>query len=372
MLDERMTKLARLLINYSCELRQGEKILIEVFDIPEQMVIELVREATKAGAIPLVSLKNNRVLRALYHEATEEQMKLIGEYEAFRMDRVDAYIGMRGYVNSSELGDVPSERMKLYQSHWWQPVHIERRVNNTKWVVLRWPTPSMAQGADMSTEAFEDFYFDVCTFDYSKMSSAMDPLKELMERTDRVHIKGPGTDLRFSIKDIPVIKCDGKLNIPDGEVFTAPVKDSVEGHIQYNTPTLYHGTTFENIRLEFEKGRIVNVAGSKKEKINEILDSDEGARYVGEFALGVNPFITRALKDILFDEKIRGSFHFTPGNSYNNASNGNKSEIHWDMVCIQTPEYGGGEIYFDGVLIRKDGIFVLPELKGLNPENLIQ
>jgi len=371
MLDDRMTILARQLVNYSCSLKKGEKILIEAFDIPEQMVIELVREATKAGGIPLVALKNNRIIRALYHNATEEQMKLIGEVEGYRMDRMDAYIGMRGHTNMAELGDVPSDRMKLYQTHWWQPVHIERRVKNTKWVVLRWPTSSMAQQAEMSTEAFENFYFDVCTLDYSRMSKAMDPLKELLERTDRVHIKGPGTDLRFSIKGIPVIKCDGRLNIPDGEVFTAPVRDSAEGHLQYNTPTLYHGTSFENIRLEFERGRIVKATGSHEDKINEILNSDEGGRYVGEFALGVNPYITKAMKDILFDEKIRGSFHFTPGNSYDDADNGNKSEIHWDMVCIQTPDYGGGEIYFDGVLVRKDGLFVLPELEGLNPESLM-
>ena len=370
MLDPRITKLAETLVNYSCGLRKGERILIETFDIPEEMVIELVKEVTKVGGIPLVTLKNNRIIRALYRDATEDQMKLIGEYESFRMDRMDAYIGLRGNLNISELSDVPHEKMKLYQTHWWQPVHIERRVKSTKWVVLRWPTSSMAQQAEMSTEAFEKFYFNVCTLDYSKMSGAMDPLKELMERTDRVRIKGPGTDLEFSIKGIPVIKCDGKLNIPDGEVFTAPVKDSVNGVIQYNTPTLYHGTVFENIRLEFRDGRIIAATGSDGAKINEILDSDDGARYVGEFALGVNPYITKAMKEILFDEKIMGSFHFTPGNSYSDASNGNESEIHWDMVCIQTPEYGGGEIYFDGVLIRKDGRFVLPELEPLNPENL--
>jgi len=370
MLDPRITKLAETLVNYSCGLRKGEKILIETFDIPEEMVIELVREVTKVGGIPLVTLKNNRIIRALYRDATEEQMRIIGEYEGFRMDRMDAYIGLRGNLNISELSDVPHEKMKLYQTHWWQPVHIERRVKNTKWVVLRWPTSSMAQQAEMSTEAFEKFYFNVCTLDYSRMSGAMDPLKELMERTDGVRIKGPGTDLVFSIKGIPVIKCDGKLNIPDGEVFTAPVKDSVNGFIQYNTPTLYHGTVFENIRLEFRDGRIIAATGSDGEKINEILNSDDGARYVGEFALGVNPYITKAMKEILFDEKIMGSFHFTPGNSYSDASNGNESEIHWDMVCIQTPEYGGGEIYFDGVLIRKDGRFVLPKLEPLNPENL--
>ncbi|MDP6156570.1 MAG: aminopeptidase [Candidatus Thermoplasmatota archaeon] len=371
MLDPRITKLAKALVGYSCDLKKGEKILIEVFDIPEEMVIALIREATRVGGVPLVTIKSNKIIRILYRNATEEQMKLIGDYEGFRMEKMDAYIGLRGNSNISELGDVPQEKMKLYQTHWWHPVHIEKRVKNTKWVVLRWPTSSMAQLAQMSTETFEDFYFNVCTLDYSRMSRAMDPLKELMERTDKVHITGPGTDLQFSIKDIAVIKCDGKLNIPDGEVFTAPVKDSVNGYVQYNTPTLYHGTVFENIRLEFRNGKIIKATGSDEEKINSILNSDKGARYVGEFALGVNPYITKAMKDILFDEKIMGSFHFTPGNSYDDASNGNISEVHWDMVCIQTPEYGGGEIYFDGKLIRKDGIFIPKDLQGLNPDKLL-
>lgn len=360
-----------MLVNYSCEVKEGEKVLIEAFDIPKEMITELIRAVSEAGGIPLVALKNFRIIRELYLNASKGQMEVIGECELYRMKRMDAYIGLRGNHNISELSDVPTERMKLYQKHWWQVVHVEERVRNTKWVVLRWPTSSMAQQANMSTEAFENFYFDVCTLDYSKMSRAMDPLKELMERTDQVRILGPGTDLAFSIRDIPVVKCDGKLNIPDGEVFTAPVKDSVRGVVRYNTPTLYHGTVFRDIELKFENGRIVSASGSNEEKLNEILDSDEGAGYIGEFALGLNPHITRAMKDILFDEKIMGSFHFTPGNAYDDADNGNRSEVHWDMVCIQTAEKGGGEIYFDDVLIRKDGRFVPDELKGLNPENLV-
>jgi len=372
MMDPRYEKLADVLIGYSTELRKGEKILIETFDIPEEMVVALVRRTVEAGGIPLIDTKHNVALRALYANASEEQMRLIGDIEKYRMERMDAYIGLRGSHNISELSDVPSDRMKLYQAHWLKPVHLEIRVPKTKWVVLRWPTPSMAQQAGMSTEQFEKFYFDVCTLDYSRMDAAFQPLKDLMERTDRVHIKGPlDTDLEFSIKDIPAVPCAGKLNIPDGEIFTAPVKDSINGVIHYNTPTLYQGQTHEDVRLVFRDGKIVEATGSDTEKLNEILDSDEGARYVGEFALGVNPYIDRAMKDILFDEKIKGSFHFTPGNAYDEADNGNKSQVHWDMVLIQTPEYGGGEIWFDGVLVRKDGRFVPEELQGLNPENLV-
>ncbi len=372
MMDPRYEKLADVLIGYSTELKEGEKILIETFDIPEEMVAALVRRVDEAGGIPLIDTKHNVALRALYQAATEEQMKLIGDIEKYRMEQMDAYIGLRGSFNISELSDVPSERMKLYQSHWLKPVHLEVRVPKTKWVVLRWPSPSMAQQAGMSTEQFERFYFDVCTLDYSKMDRAFGPLKDLMERTDRVRIVGPlDTDIEFSIKDIPAVPCAGKLNIPDGEIFTAPVRDSVNGVLHYNTPTLYQGQTHEDVRLEFRDGKVVDATGSDTQKLNEILDSDEGARYIGEFALGVNPYITSAMKDILFDEKIKGSLHFTPGNSYDEADNGNKSQVHWDMVLIQTPEYGGGEIYFDDVLVRKDGRFVPDELQGLNPENLV-
>ena len=236
--------------------------------------------------------------------------------------------------------------------------------------MLRYPNPSMAQLAGSSQEAFEDFYFNVCTLDYKKMSDAMDPLVDLMNRTDRVHIKGPGTDLTFSIKGIPAVKCDGLRNIPDGEVYTAPVRESMNGVISYNTFSEEQGFTFENIKFEVKDGKIIHATANDTDRINALLDTDEGARYFGEFAIGVNPYVLSPMKDTLFDEKICGSFHLTPGKCYEDAFNGNHSAVHWDLVMIQRPEYGGGEIYFDNVLIRKDGIFVTDELKGLNPENL--
>jgi aminopeptidase len=248
---------------------------------------------------------------------------------------------------------------------------LDQRVNKTKWVVLRWPTPSMAQMAGMSTEAFEEFFFRVCTLNYSKMEAAMKPLAALLNNTDRVRIVGQGTDLNFSIRGIPTVSCSGKHNIPDGEVFTCPVRDSVQGQIRFNAPTIYQGSAFDSIKLVFNHGRIVDATGSNPTRINEILDTDEGARFIGEFALGFNPHILEPMRDILFDEKIAGSFHFTPGQAYEEADNGNRSQVHWDLVCIQRPEYGGGEIYFDDKLVRKDGKFVLEELKALNPENLV-
>ncbi len=371
MIDPRMTKLADVLINYSTALKPGEKILIEAIDVPHEMTCELIRMARQAGADPLVTLKSNQVMRHLLTHGSEAQMQLIAETEALRMKGVDAYIGLRGSYNITEMGDVPGDTMKTYQSVWWKPVHGEIRVRQTRWVVLRYPSPSMAQQAQMSTEAFEEFYFNVCTMDYRKMDAAMKPLEKRMAEADQIRIVGPGTELSFSIKDIPAVGCSGKLNIPDGEVFTAPVRDSVNGTIQFNARTLYQGVVHDGIRLEFRDGRITDAKSSNTGHLNTVLNSDDGASYVGEFAIGFNPYVVRPMLDILFDEKIAGSFHFTPGSAYEDeADNGNRSSVHWDMVCIQTPEYGGGEIWFDGELIRKDGQFVPEDLRLLNPESL--
>ena len=371
MTDPRIEKLADVLINYSCALKPGETILVEAIDVPHAFSKALVKYAAAAGGRPIVMLKSNEVNRALMLHGSQEQWETITKVERLQMENAQCYIGARGNANISELSDVPADKQKLYEQTVWKKVHHEIRIKKTRWVVLRWPSPSMAQMAEMSTEAFEDYFFNVCTLDYAKMARAMEPLKELMMKTDRVRLKGPrDTDLTFSIKGIPAIPCDGKVNIPDGEVFTAPVRDSVNGVIHFNAPTIYRGTTHNDIRLTFKNGKIVEATSTATEKLNEVLNSDEGARYVGEFAIGFNPYCTKPMKDILFDEKIAGSIHFTPGACYDEASNGNKSDIHWDMVMIQTPEFGGGEIWFDERLVRKDGRFVVKELEALNPENL--
>ncbi len=364
MSDPRFDKLAKLLVEYSTRLKRNETVLIEVFDAPDEIAIALLRAARAVGAIPFVQLQHARVSRELALEASERQLNLTAIHELARMKRMNAYIAVRGSHNITEMSDVPPEQMKLLAKKM-RPV-TDQRVKKTKWVVLRWPTASMAQQAGMSTEAFENFYFDVCTLDYRKLLPGMKALKALMEKTERVEIKGPGTDLRFSIKGISAIVCGGDRNIPDGEVFSCPVKDSVQGHVTFNAPTIYQGTSFDSIRLEFRDGKIVNATSNQTDKLNEILDSDAGARYIGEFSLGFNPYVLEPMRDILFDEKIAGSFHFTPGQAYEEADNGNRSQVHWDMVCIQRPEYGGGEIYFDGKLVRRDGEFLPKQLKSLN------
>ncbi len=367
MQDARFDQLASLLVHYSTNLQRGEKVLIESFDAPEEMTIALIRAARKAGAIPFSQIQRARVSRELALSADEKQLNLAGTHELARMKKMDAYIAVRGSHNISELADVPIDRLKLVAKK--MRAVQDQRVQKTKWVVLRWPTPAMAQLAGMSTEAFEDFFFKVCILDYRKLQPGMKALKALMEKTDKVQVKGPGTDLRFSMKGISAIICGGDRNIPDGEVFSCPVKDSVQGYVTFNVPSVYQSTGFDNIRLDFRDGKIVEATSNQTKKLNEVLDSDAGARYIGEFSLGCNPYIREPMRDILFDEKIAGSFHFTPGQAYQEADNGNRSQVHWDMVCIQRKEHGGGEVYFDDELVRRDGEFLPKQLRSLNWKN---
>ncbi len=368
MTDPRYTKLAKLLVEYSTTLKKGDRVLLDIIDVPDEFCIELVRAARAAGATPVVEVRRTRVNRELLRCIDPGQARLIRDLEMFRMKRMQAYIAVRGSANATENSDVASDRLSLY-SKTLRPV-LDYRVNKTRWCVLRWPTPSMAQAAGMSTEGFETLYFDVCTMDYRRMANAMVPLQKRMQTADQVRIEGPGTDLTFSIKGIGAKMCKGDRNLPDGEVFSCPVKDSINGVIQFNTPTLYSGTRFENVRLEFKNGKVINATSNNTARLNEILDTDPGARYVGEFSLGFNPYIENPMCDILFDEKISGSLHLTPGQAYQECDNGNRSAVHWDMVLIQRPEWGGGKIFFDGELIREDGRFVPKDLKPLNPEHL--
>ena len=368
-MDPRIKELSALLTGYSCRLQAGEKVLIDYEgEDTKPLVRQLIKDAYQRGARPYVNHRDSQVLRELLLGAEEEQLTFLNDYQLYQMKGMDAYIAVRASSNTSELSDVPVEKLNLYERL--TTPTLDWRVNRTKWVILRYPNASMAQLAGKSQEAFEDFFFDVCTLDYERMSKAMDPLVELMERTDKVRLVGPDTDLTFSIKGIPAVKCAGECNIPDGEVYTAPVKDSVNGVISYNAPSMQQGLKYENVRLEFKNGKIVSATSNYPEQINKIFDTDDGSRYVGEFAIGVNPYVNVPMGDILFDEKIAGSIHFTPGCCYDECDNGNRSSIHWDLVLIMTEKYGGGEIYFDDVLVRKNGLFVLPELECLNPENL--
>lgn len=370
MMDPRMGKLADILVNYSVCVKKGERVLIQNMNPEPEFVKAIIASVHAAGGLAFVALRDKAIERELYREGPEEQFELQARFERERMKEMDAFIGFTSLRNAFAWKDIPPEKMDLYNTYIWKKVHIEERIPNTKWVVLRYPSQAMAQNAAMSEAAFEDFFFDVCTMDYARMSKAMDPLVSLLGKTDKVRVVGPGTDLSFSIKGLPPIKCDGTMNIPDGEVYTAPVRDSVNGVLSYNAPSEKDGFKFENVRFEFRKGKIIDAKANDTKRINTILDIDDGARYLGEFAFGLNPHIRQPLLDTLFDEKIAGSVHITPGNSYDDCFNGNRSSLHWDLVLMQDEASGGGEIWLDGRLIRRNGRFVIPELEGLNPENL--
>jgi aminopeptidase len=370
-LDARQIQLAKQLVNYSVSVKNGEKVLIEATGVDYNFVNAIIKAVYAAGGVPLVNIYDNKIVREIIKGGNNEVFRVMADYASYRMKDMHCYIGIRGGENALELSDVGGENMQAYSKFYSHPVHHELRVKKTKWVVLRYPTEGMSQQSGMSTEAFGDFYYDVCNLDYSKMGKAMEPLVELINKTDRVRIIAADTDISFSVKGIGAVPCCGHSNIPDGEVYTAPVRDSVNGYIHYNAPSIENGLKYEDVRLTFKNGKIVSATANFTDEANKIFDTDEGARYIGEFALGVNPYIKKPMGDILFDEKISGSIHLTPGAAYDEAFNGNVSAIHWDLVLIQTPDYGGGEIYFDDVLIRKDGRFVLPSPEGLNPENLI-
>ena len=370
MKDSRITKLANGLVDYSIKAKKGDKVLIEAMDIEPQLVTELVRAIYAKGAYPFVNLTDGLVNREIMMGLTPEYCDMLAKYAKVRMDDMDCYIGIRGNGNAYEGSDVDPKNKEIYSVRYSHPIHHSIRVAKTRWVVLRYPNFSMAQLAHMSTPVFEDFYFDVCTLDYAKMDKALTPLKNLMERTDKVRIQGEGTDLTFSIKGMPAVKCSGSHNIPDGEIYTAPIKKSVNGVVSFNAPSIERGLKFENVRLEFKDGKVIKASANHQAQLDSILDTDDGSRYIGEFAFGVNPYITEAIGDILFDEKISGSFHLALGSAYGECDNRNKSAIHWDLVCIQTPKYGGGKIWFDDVLIRDNGLFIPNELQGLNPNKL--
>lgn len=368
-MDERIQKLSRLLVGYSVDIRKGDRCLIEYTGTAAVPLIrQLVRDVYAAGGLPFVNAREDTVTREILLDATEEQFGLMNDNQLAFMEQMQAYIAVRAGDNNAEFSDVPPDQMSLYRRAL-SPV-LDYRVNHTKWCVMRYPNHAMAQQAGMSLEAFEDFYYTVCTMDYARMDVAMDALVSRLEQTDSVRLVGPGTDISFRTAGMQAIKCAGRMNIPDGEVFTAPIRDSVNGHITYNTRSLEQGFTFENVYFEVENGKIVRATANDTPRINKVLDTDEGARYFGEFAIGVNPYILTPMKDTLFDEKISGSFHLTPGRCYDEADNGNYSALHWDLVMIQRKDWGGGEMYFDGELIRKDGLFVPDDLLDLNPDRL--
>lgn len=366
MRDNRINILAKNLVNFALEVKPGKNVFIDSYDCANDFTKAIIEEVFKVGAYPFVNNNIQTIMRSLVMGMDEEFINRMLEIDMDEMKKMDYYLAIRKQDNINELSNIPEDKITLFNKYYGK-LHLNCRVPRTRWAVLRYPNASMAQAASMSTEDFEDYYFKVCNLDYSKLSKCMEPLKELMDTTDKVHIIAPDTDLTFSLKnEFMSGLCDGKANIPDGEVCIAPVVESVNGKIKYNMPSTHLGTTFNDIYFEIENGVIVKATADKTKELNLLLDVDEGARRFGEFAIGTNPFIDRGINDILFDEKMTGSLHFTPG-----RGGKNKSQIHWDIVQSHLPKHGGGEIYFDNKLIRKDGAFVIESLKPLNQKEWI-
>ncbi len=368
-MDEKLRELARTIASYSIDVKKGEKVLITTQSLETRdFVIYLIDEITKLGGIPFVNVVDQRINSKLLEVTTDNRIDLVKKYSEFEVDTFDSFIHIKYRVNDYENKNISKEITKKMGRALMKTQDV--RVNKRKWVLLNYPSELDSYKAKMPIDDFKKYALDVMTVDYRKLSNMIKPLKELMDKTDKVRIVSPGTDITFSIKGMKSVPCCGDKNIPDGELYSAPVKTSVNGKITYNTPSPYQGEIYTGVCLEFKDGKIIKATCNEdNEKLNEIFNSDEGARYIGEFSLGFNPKILYPMGDILYDEKILGSLHFTPGRAYKDCYNGNDSMIHWDMVLIQRSDYGGGEIYFDDILIRKDGKFVLEELKLLNFEN---
>ena len=364
MRDPRVIEMAKVLVDYSTRIKKGDRVLISAAGFEAApLVKELYALCLQRGAEYVeYSFNLPEIDRQFYNLASKKQLAQFPQHKLDFYKTLTAYIGISAGENSMVNANSNQQAMVAYQKLT-RPL-VDQRVRHTKWVVTRFPTQGAAQEARMSLDEYEEYLFAACCVDWATESRKMEKLKKLMDKTDQVRLIGPDTDLQFSIKGLQSIKCDGRFNIPDGEVFTAPVRDSVQGYITYNCPTVYQGKEFNNIRLEFNDGKIVKAtASAMTDALNTILDTDEGARYIGEFALGVNPNIRTPMRNILFDEKISGSIHFTPGQAYDEADNGNSSAVHWDMVRLMQD----GEIWFDGRLIQQGGRFILPELETLNP-----
>ena len=358
-------KLAEIIVNHSLKVKENERVLITYNGIESiSLVKEIVKEVIKAKGVVEADYQNQNINDYVRSNMTDAVINSKVNKMKYEVENYDCFVKLC-YRKSDYYDKNTDKDMKNKLNEMIHP-YKEIQVNKRRWVLLNYPSIVDSFKAHMTPFEFYNFAFSTMTVDYDKMYQDMLPLKELMEKTDKVRIVAPNTDLTFSIKGLPAIICAGESNIPDGECFTAPVKDSVNGTITYNVPSPYQGEIFEHVSLTFKNGQIIKASSNNNAKIKEIFSTDEGARYVGEFSLGLNPVIMEPMGDILYDEKIAGSIHFTPGCCYDECDNGNKSQIHWDMVLIQRPEYGGGEIYFDDVLIRKNGLFVLPELEPLN------
>ena len=367
MLDSRLKKVADIVIDYSLSIKMGDRVLIETTKNCSDILKYMIQKISEKGAMPFVMFNETDIKRELIKNGTAEQFQLMRKHTEAILDNVDVYINMIDSDNCYDMSDVSTEKKALYQQYYFKPIYFEIIFPKLRWITVDYPSVSSAQQFGMSTEAYENYFFQAMTTDYKSLEEKMFALKELLDRGQHIQILSPTTDLEFDIKQCKSAICSGKINLPDGEIFIAPDLYSANGHILFNVPTRYQGNDFQDLFLKFENGRVIEYnARYNIEKLKQILESDEGNKYIGEFAFGTNPNIEIPRSNILFDEKILGSFHIALGNSHDLSDNGNRASIHWDIVNMMTLEYNGGKIIIDDELIQENGIFIPKSLQSLN------
>ena len=367
MMDIRVEKLADLLVNYSIEVRKGDNIVIEGNTLSEPLVKAVYAKVLQAGGNPLLMVQPTGAEEIYYKYASEEQLQHVPPPEKLIIETYDARIVAWGIGNTRALTSVDPAKTVMHSRSRrdLMKIALQREASGElRWVVALYPTNAPAQDAEMSLSEYEDFVYGACMPDmddpigyWRRFSVRQQKIVDWLKGKKRVHVTGLDTDLTLNIEGRKFINCDGKNNMPDGEVFTGPVEDSMQGNVYFSYPAIYDDREVTGVRLWFENGKVVRASAEKNEQfLLKTLDTDDGARYVGEFAIGTNEGITRFTRQILFDEKINGSFHMALGTGFPETGSCNESAIHWDMVCDLRQ---GGEIRVDDELLYKDGKFVL-------------
>ncbi|MCL4873421.1 aminopeptidase [bacterium] len=354
--DPRVKRLASILVNHSLGVKKNDTVLISSStELAKPLVLEVFREVLKAGGHPTTSIGFEETSNIFFDTATKEQVAFFPKTKLFEAKNIDCFVNIRASANKKALSNVDArtvgERSKVLR-----PIS-EEIVNRKRWILCNFPTNGLAQEADMSLEEYEDFVYSATNIDWNKVRQKEMKLKAALDRAKEVRIVGKDTDLKIGIAGRKSIPCYGERNMPDGEVFLSPQEDSAEGYIYYEMPAIYQGREVTGIRLRFKGGKVVEASADKNEDfLIAMLDTDKGARFLGELGVGVNYGIQKFTKDILFDEKIGGTVHLAVGRSYEEAGGKNISAIHWDMIKDLRK---GGAIYLDGKAIQKNGKFLI-------------
>jgi aminopeptidase len=374
MADPRVAKLAELLVNYSLELKPGEIVRLDGGTVAAPLVRELYREALRAGAYPRTRVEVDGIDVIAVGEASDEQLTFVSEIDRFEIEHVAAIVTIWADRNTRALSQADPQRVsKKIASRRKLTNRLWERIDegNAKWVGTRFPTDAHAQDAEMSLAEYEDFVYAAChvhgdedpVAHWQGVSGKLNDRARELNTFTELRIVGPDTDLRVNVAGRRWLAADGKLNMPDGEIFTSPVETATEGEIHFSFPAIFQGRGVEDVRLRFESGRVVRAeAGNGNDFLQSLLDMDDGARVLGEVAFGLNYEIDRFTRDILFDEKIGGTMHFALGSSFRKLGGRNESGLHWDMICDLRAD---GEVYADGELVWKAGQFLHEPRVGL-------